>query len=180
MTHTITVYGRPAPQGSKDPKGQRKNGSAILVESSPYVKPWRQDVIVAVERYLAPLRPAWRPIDRPQIGRFVFTIAKPKSAPKTIRIAADRYPDASKLLRATEDALVIAGLLKDDARLVDFSRLAKVYPNEDPEALSSPGVVITLDDWIDAPLHPSMICPICGGFAPTHKCAPSLPTAEEC
>lgn len=172
MTHSLIVYGIPAPQGSKSPKGRRKNGSVILIESSKKVTPWRQEVSAAVERYLAPLRPGWRPIATAQIGRFIFTMPKPKTAPKTIRSVPDRYPDASKLLRSTEDALVTAGLLKDDALLVDFSRLRKVYPGEDPEALDAPGVRITLDDYLDAPLDPSMICERCGGFRPTHKCVP--------
>jgi hypothetical protein len=54
-------------------------------------------------------------------------------------------PDLSKLARATEDALVDAGLLRDDARIVEYLRLAKVFPNEDPEALDAPGVRIAIE-----------------------------------
>ena len=53
-------------------------------------------------------------------------------------------PDLSKLLRSTEDALTDAGLWADDARVVEYERLAKVYPGEDPEALPVPGVRIEI------------------------------------
>ena len=56
-----------------------------------------------------------------------------------------RTPDLSKLARSTEDALTTAGLWRDDARVVEYTRLAKVYPGEDPESLSSPGVRIVVE-----------------------------------
>lgn len=188
MTHFLIAYGRPAPQGSKDPLGiSKKTGKFLMKESSPHVKPWRQDVAVAareyIRQYLANLGPGhkWEPITYPIIARMVFTLAKPKSAPKTIRIVPSKYPDATKLARSTEDALVQAGLIKDDALIVDFSRQAKVYPGEDPEALEAPGVQITIDNYFDAPIHPSLVCQKCGGFRPTHKCTPGalLTTAAQ-
>ena len=39
----IRAHGRPAPQGSKTPKGMR-GGFTVMVESSKYLKPWRQAV----------------------------------------------------------------------------------------------------------------------------------------
>ena len=141
MSLRIVVYGSPAPQGSKSFKGLAKSGHAILVESSKRVKPWRQDVKSAgIEA-----RNGAAPLDGPLVARMVFTLPKPKNAPKTRRTYPDRKPDVSKLLRSTEDALTDAGVIADDARLVEFTRLAKVYPGEDPEALEAPGVVITLE-----------------------------------
>lgn len=135
----LQVYGTPAPQGSK-----RHVGGGRMIESSKKVKPWRQDVKAAAEAWLHENgRPV--PMDGPLVARMVFTLPKPKSAPKTRRTYADRKPDLSKLLRSTEDALTDAGLIADDARLVEFSRLAKVFPGEDPEALTSPGVVIEIE-----------------------------------
>lgn len=173
MRHTLTIYGMPAPQGSKDFKGLSRSGKAILAESSAKVKPWRQDVVRSVLEHLAPTRSDWKPIEGAQIVRMIFTLPKPVASPKTRRIAADKRPDLDKLARSTGDALVDAGLIRDDSLIVEYARLAKVYPGEDPEALDSPGALITLDNWLDAPLHPSLTCPICGGFAPTHRCAPS-------
>ncbi|MEU3452117.1 RusA family crossover junction endodeoxyribonuclease [Micromonospora sp. NPDC006766] len=144
----LVVYGLPAPQGSKSFKGiSEKTGHAILVESSKGVKPWREDVETAALRLIARMSPAERrslPLDGPLIGRVVVTMPKPKNAPKTRTTYPDRYPDLSKLLRSTEDAMTTAGLWKDDARVITYERLSKVYPGEDPEALARPGAVITV------------------------------------
>lgn len=170
MRHTLTIYGIPGPQGSKSFKGFNRAGTAILAESSKKVKPWRDDITTAIHTYLAPLRPGWAPIHTAQIVTMIFTLPKPSASPKTRRIAPAKMPDLDKLARSTGDALVQAGLLKDDALIVEYSRLAKVYPGEDIEALEAPGAIITLDNWLDAPLHPDLTCPDCGGFTPTHKC----------
>lgn len=136
----ITVYGTPAPQGSKKFVGM-VNGHGMMVESSKKVKPWRQDVKAAaiVARNGTPT------LDGPLIVRMVFTIPKPLSAPKRKRTYPDKKPDLSKLVRSTEDALTDAGLWRDDARVCEYVRVAKVYPNEDPESLDSPGVRITIE-----------------------------------
>jgi Holliday junction resolvase RusA-like endonuclease len=135
---TLSVYGHPAPQGSK-----RHVGKGVMIESSKYVKPWREDVRAAAEAWMDPRRP-WVPLDGPIVARMVFTLKKPSSAPKRRRTWPDRVPDLSKLIRSTEDALVSAGLIKDDARIVEFSRVAKVFPGEDPEAMTAPGVALTI------------------------------------
>lgn len=143
---SIVVYGSPAPQGSKRFVGRNKQGRGIMVESSKRVKPWREDVKAAA---LA-ARNGAAPIDSAVIVRMVFTVPKPSSAPKSRRTYAMRKPDLSKLVRSTEDALVDAGVLADDARIVEFSRLAKVFPNEDPEALEAPGVRIEIKQTNEA------------------------------
>lgn len=135
----IIVFGHPAPQGSKKFVGVH-GGRGVMVESSKRVKPWRADVKDAAER----VRNDGPPLDGPLVARMVFTVPKPKSAPKRRRIYADRKPDLSKLVRSTEDALSDAGLIADDARIVEYTRVAKVFPNEDPEALSAPGVRIEI------------------------------------
>jgi Holliday junction resolvase RusA-like endonuclease len=136
----IVVYGSPGPQGSKKFVGVNKYGRGIMVESSKKVKPWREDVKAAAEA----ARKGAPPIDAPVVLRMVFTLPKPASAPKRRRTWAMRKPDLSKLARSTEDALTDAGLLADDARIVEYERLAKVFPNEDAEALEAPGVRIEI------------------------------------
>lgn len=133
----IVAYGRPAPQGSKRFAGMR-NGRGVMVESSKAVAPWRELVWSAAlaARNGAP------PLDAPLAVRMVFTVPKPAAAPKRRQTWPDRMPDLSKLARSTEDALTNAGVWKDDARIVEYTRLAKVYPNEDREALEAPGVRI--------------------------------------
>lgn len=136
----IVVYGSPAPQGSKRFVGMR-GGRGVMVESSKKVRPWRQDVkAAAIEA-----RAGRDTSDEPLRVRMVFTVPKPASAPKRRRIFACKKPDLSKLVRSTEDALTDAGVWRDDARVVEYSRLAKVFPGEDPEALDSPGVRIEIE-----------------------------------
>ena len=129
----FSVIGMPGPQGSK-----RHVGNGVMVESSAKVKPWRQDVRDAA--LLA--RNGAAPLDGPLVMRIVFTLPKPASAPKRKRTYPCKKPDLDKLLRSTLDALKTAGLIADDARVVEFDRLAKVYPGEDPDALDVPGARI--------------------------------------
>lgn len=142
---TIRVYGRPAPQGSK-----RHVGHGRMIEMSKHVGNWRDDVrcaaleAIADHRYGGGANNAWTPLDGPLIVRMVFTVAKPKSAPKTRRTWPCTMPDISKLCRATEDAITSAGIWRDDARVTEYERLAKCYPGEDPDALDRPGALIVV------------------------------------
>jgi Holliday junction resolvase RusA-like endonuclease len=138
----IVVYGDPAPQGSKKFVGMI-NGHGTLAESSKKVKPWRQDVVAAAVKAREDAGNP-DPLDCALSVRMIFTLPKPKSAPKRKRIFAMRKPDVSKLARSTEDALTTAMIWTDDSRVAEYSRLAKVFPGEDPDALNSPGVVIEI------------------------------------
>lgn len=146
----LVVRGMPAPQGSKRFVGM-KNGKGMMIESSKKVKPWRQDVKLAAEALR--LQSGAPPIDAPVRVRMVFTVPKPASAPKRRRTWPSKKPDVSKLARSTEDALSDAGIWVDDARVVDYDRLAKVYPGEDPEALDSPGVRIEIVEITEGDRH---------------------------
>jgi crossover junction endodeoxyribonuclease RusA len=143
-TLRIVVYGSPAPQGSKSFKGTfvGKDGRThgIMAESSKKVRPWREDVKAAALL----VRDGRPPLDGPLKVRMVFTLPKPASSPKTRRTYPMRKPDVSKLARSTEDALTDAGIWTDDARVVEYERLAKVYPGEDREALEACGAVIEI------------------------------------
>lgn len=137
----IVVYGMPGAQGSKRFVGHAATGRGILVESSKKVGPWRQ----AVKHAALAVRFDTPPLDCPLRVRMVFTLPKPSSAPKRRRIWPMRTPDLSKLLRSTEDALTDAGIWRDDARVVEYARAAKVFPGEDIEALDAPGVRIVIE-----------------------------------
>lgn len=141
----LIVFGNPAPQGSKKFVGVTKSGRGLMVESSKRVKPWRMDVKAEAEKVMAAQTCPGRPLDGPLRVFMVFTVPKPTSAPKKRRTWPDRKPDLSKLVRSTEDALTDAGLWEDDARVVEYGRLAKVYPGEDPDSLQSPGVRIRVE-----------------------------------
>jgi len=136
----IVVFGVPAPQGSKRFVGLAKSGRGILIEASKKARPWRQDVKgIALE-----VRNGAAPLDSPLSVRMIFTMPKPASAPKKRVTLPMRKPDVDKLCRNVLDALVDAGVMIDDARVVRLEA-AKVFPNEDPEALDSPGVRITIE-----------------------------------
>ena len=135
---TIRVYGLPGPMGSKRFVGLSKSGKGLMIESSKAVKPWREAVKWAA------IQSGARGLDGPLWVSMVFTIKKPKSAPKRRRTWPATKPDLSKLARSTEDAISDSGVWADDARVVEYLRLAKVYPGEDRDALDRPGCLITI------------------------------------
>lgn len=143
----IYVFGQPAPQGSK-----RHVGNGVMIESSKKVKPWRQDVVAAARDAMPDI--GWQAFDGPLTVRMVFSFTRPKSHYRTGRNAhllkADApaqpcsIPDLSKLARSTEDALTTARIWADDARVSEYSRLAKVWVDEDAEALATTGCRIEI------------------------------------
>lgn len=151
------VHGLPAPQGSKRAFVNRYTGRVQMVESSNKVASWREDVKTAAEtaRSILPAR-----LDGPLALGVVFTMPKPASKPswwpqgvtwrRTMQWRPAGMPDLSKLLRSTEDAITHAGLWRDDARVVELARLAKVFPGEDRDALNDIGARIciwTVPSW---------------------------------
>src|SRR5713226_4632244 len=84
---TITVHGRPAPQGSK-----RHVGNGVMIESSKAVKPWREDVKQAgLEAMGWGERPC---LDGPLRVSMVFTFGRPASHYGTGRNAGRLKPSA--------------------------------------------------------------------------------------
>jgi Holliday junction resolvase RusA-like endonuclease len=151
---TITVHGRPAPQGSKKYAGHRRNArsgrmSAVLVEQSKRVKPWRELVTAATYqacRDAAPDGHVWLPpLDGPLEAEIVFTVRKPVTAPKRRRTwpCTRDSGDLDKLQRSTFDGIADGQAVVDDARIIRVTA-TKVFPGEHPEALDEPGAVIRL------------------------------------
>jgi Holliday junction resolvase RusA-like endonuclease len=151
---TIVVHGTPAPQGSKKAFHHKQSGKIVMREMSKRVAPWRDsvrsDAIDARERNGGGL--LLETMDGPLVADMVFTFVRPRSHYRTGKNAhllrddaptrPQGAPDLSKLARSTEDALTDAGVWRDDARVVEYGRLAKVYVGEDADALDSPGAVI--------------------------------------
>lgn len=144
----IIVYGDPAPQGSKRAIRNQHTGRLHTVENSPKLVPWRQDVKYAAEAVLAELgRP---PALMGAVAvRMVFSFNRPKSVSRAKRPFPSAVPDLSKLCRSTEDAITASGVWGDDALVVEYTRLAKVYCGEDPDALDRPGVFIVILPLVD-------------------------------
>lgn len=127
----------------------RHTGKLFTQEVSPKLNPWRQDVKFAAEAVLTEAgRP--QPFSGAVVMRLVFTFARPPSVKRSKRPWPSVYPDLDKLARGVLDALKAAGVIKDDCLVVEFTRLAKVYVDEDPEALDRPGVLILLGELVDS------------------------------
>ena len=133
-TLTIRVNGTPAPQGSK--RGFVVKGRVVMAESSPKVKPWRQDVAAAaaeaaiVALWMAPAGPievvTTFYLPRP---RYHYRTGKHAGELKaTAPVLVDKKPDLDKLVRATLDALTTAGVIRDDAQIAHMSAW-KIYAN---------------------------------------------------
>ena len=145
----IQVYGNPAPQGSKKFMGTTKAGRGILVEANSRTTPWRADVMTAARAVLDELgRPA--PMEGAIVARMVFSFLRPASVKRAKRPFPSVAPDLSKLVRSTEDALTAAGVWRDDALVVGYTRLFKVYCGEDEEALDRPGCLIVVGQLVDS------------------------------
>lgn len=147
---TIVVHGRPAPQGSKKYAGHRRNAasgriSAVLVEQSKRVKPWRALVTAATTNAIANGGALYTPLDGPLEADIIFTVRKPASAPKRRRTwpTTRDSGDLDKLLRSTFDGIADGNGVADDSRIIAVTA-RKVFPLEHPEALPEPGAIIRL------------------------------------
>ncbi|SHI65500.1 RusA family crossover junction endodeoxyribonuclease [Streptomyces sp. 3214.6] len=152
----LTVYGTPAPQGSKN-----RNAAGALYESSAKVRPWRQDVKTAAldallhdEAWVALSGAVWLDVQ--------FSLRRPKHHFGTgknaglLKASAPPYPtgtpDLDKLVRSTQDALKDAGVLADDSVVATLSA-SKVYVLWG-DSLRTPGAVIKvwrLTDFLKEP-----------------------------
>ena len=130
---TITVYGVPAPQGSK-----RHVGRGVMIESSKKVKPWREAVKWAAIEVLV-----GRGIEGPIEVEVDFYFVHPKTGKR--RPAHSVKPDIDKLLRSTFDALTDAGAFEDDSRIVSV-QARKHYASEFSPVPA--GAVIRVERWI--------------------------------
>lgn len=136
----IDVFGEPAPQGSK-----RHVGRGIMVESSAKVKPWREAVTFAAAQAAAK---GYRQSGAVGVT-IMFYLRRPPSAPKSRRYP-DRKPDLDKLIRSTLDALVVGGVIDDDARIIAI-RAGKVYARTRPTgALIEINLLAEIEEVSDA------------------------------
>ena len=133
----FTVRGTPVPQGSIRHLGK---GRPSVHANADKLLPWRNHVQIEAERALdgAP------PLEGPVSVEMVFTVPKPKSAPKRKLTWPTKRPDLDHLVRACADACTAAGVWRDDSQITALVAL-KVYPSEHPQALDVPGV--TVEAW---------------------------------
>jgi len=135
----IRVISPPVAQGN-----HRASKSGYIYETTKGHKPWRVAVTCAALEARTKLGLPAPAIGGPVTVEMIFTVPKPKGAPKKRITWPDKKPDLSKLVRSTEDALSDAGIWEDDARVIScWAR--KVFPDEDTDSLDVPGVVIRIE-----------------------------------
>ena len=136
----FVVLGQPIPQGSL-----KAIAAGVVASDNPKLRGWRRDVNKAA---LAVCGADWEAWDGPLALDAVYTLARPKGAPKTRITFPAVKPDLDKLTRAIGDSLCPKTGLKvivEDSRIVEFGQAAKTYPipyNTHPGALTEPGVRI--------------------------------------
>lgn len=141
---TIVVRGTPSTQGSKK-WVPRRNGDGQIIggnlvdDNGKALGSWRE----TVRSEAAKAMDGQCPMDDPVVLDVMFTVKKPKSAPRTRTTWPSKKPDTDKLLRAVMDALKEAGVYTDDARVV-LVRAGKQFPVQEntATALTSPGAII--------------------------------------
>lgn len=121
----FTVYGRPAPAGSKRAFQNRHTGRVQVVDANRKAAPWKQEVAGAALKAAAGRVFAK---GTPLLLDATFVVARPASHHGTGRNAGTvkasaparpcGAPDTTKLLRGLEDAITAAGVWHDDAQVV--------------------------------------------------------------
>lgn len=120
----LTVVGLPAPQGSKSViNGRVVEGKSAAQRAN--LAAWRDAVRAECRRWLE--EHPQPPIDEPVSLTLRFRFPPVASDPYRLRHAT--LPDVDKCTRATFDALVQGGLLKDDSRVWE-ARVRKMYAQE--------------------------------------------------
>lgn len=123
----IEVVGQPRPGGSKTSGVSKKTGKSFTRPANKHTATWRSDVSDAAVK----VRPAQLLTGALVVG-YIFRFNRPKShytAKGLLKASAPSHhtkvPDATKLVRSTEDALT--GIVWKDDALVSRSFNQKVY-----------------------------------------------------
>lgn len=127
-TVELTIPGTPATQGSK-----RHVGGGRLIEMDKRLPAWRATVNLIARRELGH---GFDPLDGPLSVQAVFYLPKPKR-PKFQQPATPG--DLDKYQRALGDALTLAGVIVDDARIVHWDA-RKTY------ATHTTGCLVTIQE----------------------------------
>lgn len=109
MPFPIRIPGQPVPQGS-----HAVSRTSHIYESNSRLKQWRSDACTVMTLWMGAWYGAWQPYDGPLAVDVTFTVRRPQR-PKFDEPAVK--PDLDKLQRALGDAMTIAGLITDDARI---------------------------------------------------------------
>lgn len=137
---TFFVPGVPTSQGSKRIVGGRRGrGTLRVVEATKGLRAWRR---AAAE--MAMVVRKGRCFDEPVWLALTFLLPRPRKPRWEVPASA---PDLDKLVRAIGDALVVGGLLANDARIVRFASPDGVYATGKyytASATPEPGCIVRL------------------------------------
>lgn len=152
----LDIIGHPAPKGSLKCIG--RNGHHQLIEDNTRTKEWRAEISTHAKRLLN--TPDKRADKHQPIGvEVTFSLERPKGHHRTgarahqLVDSAPQYPvtrssyDVDKLLRLVLDALQDAGVLHDDAAVVEVTTRKFYLGGDVPDAYDRmpwPGVRIRL------------------------------------
>jgi len=125
----IFVEGEPKPQGSKS--GFIRGNRVVLVEANKSLPGWRNTLESALKHHWADQEAITEAVSI----ELTFWLTRPAT---NRREAMTTKPDLDKLCRAVFDCAVRAGIVKDDALVVDLVA-SKHYADE-----NRPGVLIEL------------------------------------
>ena len=127
----LFAEGSPVPQGSF-----RHIGQGRIIAANPKLNSWRDSIATQIAT-----QTHHRLIDGSIRLEFVFTLARPKSVPTSLRAVPTVKPDLDKLVRAVMDAISLeryCQIIKDDSLVTDL-HAAKRYADHTP-----PGVRIMI------------------------------------
>jgi crossover junction endodeoxyribonuclease RusA len=146
-TLAFFVPGIPAQQGN-----HRRNQYGATYETSKNHAPWRDSIIYAAREARPPAADDGIVFAGPVAAELTFIFPRPKSHYGTGRNAGVLKPDApyykisapdlDKLIRATLDAITVAGIWRDDAQVVMLQGGGKVYTQ--PDGINDPGLVVSI------------------------------------
>jgi Holliday junction resolvase RusA-like endonuclease len=138
---TFEVIGLPKPQGSKVAFNAGGGKARMKEAGGADHAAWRNQVASAA-RDIAQHPDVPAPLDGPLELGIMFRFPMPASRSKAVRAAGwchkTSAPDLSKLIRAVEDSLQAANLIRDDARIVRYGLMDKI------ETTGWTGCVITI------------------------------------
>jgi len=127
---TITVFGRPAPQGSKRYVGGNRAQGGRFIEASKYLPAWRKAITIAAITEIE--KETWAKDTNPIAIEVTFYLERPATIPVAKRPWPIKPPDLDKLLRGVLDGLTDAGVWDDDGQVVKITAWKVYADTRDP------------------------------------------------
>jgi crossover junction endodeoxyribonuclease RusA len=118
-------------------RGKRAGQLVVFHANEDTLMPWRTQLAYALAAaHSGP------PMDGPVGVHIVFTMPKPKSAPKHKHTWPAKRPDLDKLMRAVLDAGTEAGVWRDDSQVVMATESKHFVADGHNEVMECPGAYV--------------------------------------